>query len=69
MAENLMGFASSNGPYLHSNPYNFRTAVGQSLEQETSFNLKDITETINNLTRIEDELKAAADSFLSDFFS
>ncbi len=67
MAENLMGFASSNGPYLHSNPYNFRTAVGQSLKQETSFNLKDITETINNLTKIEDELKAAADSFLSDW--
>lgn len=64
MAENLMGFASTVGPYVHSKPYNFRNNVGLSLSQSKTLGLRDITETIKKLQSMENSLRTEAMSFL-----
>ena len=67
MAENLMGFASNTGPYLHSKPFNFRYQVGISLKQNQLVSELHIEKVISNLENMRDPLERQAKAFLSDW--
>lgn len=67
MAENLMGFASNTGPYLHSKPFNFRRQVGISLKQNQLVSEFHIEEVISNLENMKEPLERQAKVFLSDW--